>query len=646
MAEISKDKNFFYGINLRSSRICHGFEKFNEASDIKNIMFLPDGGIQVRGGRIVRGTVAEIAHQCDWFVDINNQDHFLIHAGSKIYDDGGVVGTPVLSKGGLTDAAYSRNEKYLNYFWYANGYENLKFDGTSWTNLAVVRPTTGPVVADGGAGALTGQYQYCYVYYYKDVALGYESESRASEISEILVAGKKISVSVVADPSGEATGIRIYRRSSNALDFKKTPLGGGGAVDLPNTTTTYTDETAEEDMGDRGNYLNEGAPVSAVDGSEIKLEGIIQWKDSLWGWKDSILYHTVKGRPGDWLNEESVYKPFNMDPMNNEKIIGVARLENVLCVYTHSKMMQIIGDDEPYAVIDKEWGIGCVAPKSIQACGTWVMWLAKDGVYRFDGYNKPHKVSRKINRDNDGYGRGLLDNTDYDLTLAAGIYVPAIDQYWLSVSQNSGGFNRVTFVYDFRMDSTWSDELNDFVLSPWTIYDIGFSDAKILSNGRIVSTSGTDGNYREENYGVQDDGVDVSAYYETKMSDYGTTTYDKRLCAVSATGRSLGSPITLLTKVQILGFGLVSVEYTMSASGDEWEVDPGDPAYPAGEWGADPGDPTYPSDHWGEDELLALHKQYGQEFTGSHIGFKITMDRDAVFDGLALNYIHVQRYDT
>ena len=637
-------RNKFYGLNLRAKRYCNDLIKFFEATTANNVRVDPDNGIFVRKGREVQGTLAEIGHGVDWFVDQNNQEHLLLHAGTKIYDDGDVAGSAAVSLTGLTDGLQSVNDVFLGFFWFANGVDqNRKFDGSNWTRFGIPAPAAGPALADGGAGALTGTYDYIYVYYSSNAAIGYGAESRASDRSRLTVTAKQIDVSVAADPTGEADFIRVYRRSSNALDYQAVPLNAG-SYELPNANATYTDNNTDAAVllaGQAGRYLNEGEPLDD-DLNPVNLAGVIEWKDHLWGWKGSFLYHTVKGRPGDWWNSESVEKPYLMDPRNNQDIVGAGYMENTLVFFTKEKMFLVVGDSDPYTVIDKEWSIGCIAAETIKSCGGYLMWLSIDGVMMFDGINKPRLVSRMINQDAEGYGRGLLDNSDFDLTQASAVYLGWKEQYWISLRENSSSYNKITWVFDFRVADTFDEELDDFVLSPWLPYDFGYANAVSIDNNRVVSVSGVDGNYRLEDFGDKDDGVDIAnAYYDSRMTACGDFGKDKRMDLFSAYGEGSGGPIVFTTKVDILGYGPYNWPVTLTCTSDVWGADP--PAAVTDEWGSDPGDTDYPDDFWvGAGDCYA-HQNYPMEACGARIGFRVDMDKDAAFFGFTMRYFMIER---
>jgi len=618
------NREIFYGLNYRDPVRCKHGEKFYESIIAKNIILNKDGGFTARPGRTTRSTLPAPIHSKHWFVDVNDSAHMLVGAGDTLYDDGDISGSPTASLTGLTNNTRSNGVSYLNYFWFCNGVDaNKKFNGTTWTNMSIAAPSAAPTIADGGAGGLTGGYQYVYVYVYVDAVTGYEAESRYSSRADITVSSKQIDVSVVADPTGEATYIRIYRRSSNALDYKACPLDGSGGIDLPNTSTTYTDNTAEADMGAVGRYLNEGE-VLDTDFSPVILSGIAMWKSRLWGWSGSYLYRTVQGRPGDWYNESSVVgsTPLNMDPQNNENILTCFATENALVVLTESKLFLIVGDAEPFAVIDKKWGIDCIADRSLANCAGILRWLGSDGVYEFDGYSKPENISRKINRDAHGFNRGILDNQISKLQYACGLWNPFFEQYELSVPENDSDYNKKTFVY--RVEC-----VNDLRISPWSEYDYGFESAVNGDGNRIFTASKNEYVYYEDNIGIQDDSTDYTWEYETRKSDFSDKLRDKVLDDVTATGAGATATITFTTKVDVLNYGVYTDEFDLTLTGDEW-ADSGD------EW-SDTGD------FWEGTEEASRTLPYGQEMAGAYVGFNISGDKHASFYGFALTYFKIKR---
>jgi hypothetical protein len=75
-------------------------------------------------------------------------------------------------------------------------------------------------------------------------------------------------------------------------------------------------------------------------------------------------------------------------------------------------------------------GVGCIAPDSIAIGDGWLVWLAKDGFYAWDGGRSgPKKVSQdfdlaflKMSYENHGGTRGTIHNRMYDVRLATPNY--------------------------------------------------------------------------------------------------------------------------------------------------------------------------------------------------------------------------------
>ena len=316
-------RDLFYGLNISDPVSCGNHLHFHEAAYIKNIILSRSKGFGIRPGREIIGAVDEpdVIHSLDWFQDYQNQGHLLIGAGGQVYDDPEAAGIPVPSMTGLTVGQKTHNTSYLDFLWHCNGVdENKKFDGTNWSRAGMFAPAAAPEIelAVTPGDLIADEYQYAYVYVYKNNALGYEVESRISEVATLEVGDNTaINITVTADDTGTASCIRVYRRSGEAIEWKNVELGAPDQYDLPNITATYTDSNENDDLGDMPDFPNEGE-VLDIDMEPVALQGITLHKSRLWGWKGAYLYYTVAGRPEKWWNDASDYQPFLVDKQNNQ----------------------------------------------------------------------------------------------------------------------------------------------------------------------------------------------------------------------------------------------------------------------------------------------------------------------------------------
>jgi len=606
------ERTQFFGINFNDSKICHDQKDFLESFEMQNVD-IGLSGIRTRQGRlkINSSAVPSNIHSLDWFRDKNNNSHLMIGAGSVIYDAGDASATAVSSLTGLTPDTKSNNTSFKGFHWFANGVDTpKKYDGTTWTLAAIPKPAAVPTTADGGGGILSGDYLYTYVYVYVNVALGYESESAIPGYSTLLtVVNKQIDVDVVADPTGTATYIRIYRRSSTTVSPKL-------VVQLSNTTATYTDNIAEAALG---NYLTGGNEGNV----NVNFKGLTAWNNRLWGWYDEYVYFTREHEPEKWWTFESDFNPFIIDPVNNENVVACFPFGSVLVIFTENRMQYIVGDAEPFTRVVIPGNFGCISKRSIRECGPFLMWTGKDGIYKWDGVTIPQMVSRPVNNDLGEADRGILDTVTNSLAIGASLYDPKTHKYWNTTPVGSQLLNSRTHYYDFEMK-------NENKLSQWGMYTFGFVDAVVTHDGRIITASGADGYYRFEKTGTDDDGTTIDAYYETRQWDFGSRSWDKRFFRFAASAFTTGDPVTFSIKCWDPRVGLRQDDISLSSPvGAVWASGAGVPTG-AGVWD---------SSTCGGSIMDYRYNSFKQFCMGTYISFKIAMNKDAVFDGFTAEYI-------
>lgn len=143
---------------------------------------------------------------------------------------------------------------------WGNGSDNnLKFDGTTWTNLSIARPAA-PVIADNGVGALVaGDYEYYYSF--AKVVLGQVvEESELSPVSNTLTLGaaRQIRVTIAASADSQVNARVIYRVSPTSLT-----VAYRHAIVNDNVALFYDDNNAT-DGTTRADFNQQAAPKSAI----------------------------------------------------------------------------------------------------------------------------------------------------------------------------------------------------------------------------------------------------------------------------------------------------------------------------------------------------------------------------------------------
>jgi len=616
------ERSVFNGLNFTSPKYCGGDKGetfFTEACDMNNVRVGIDNGLYVRKGRAKVGniTAGDVGHTIGYFKDVAGSEFGIIVGTQDIYTDAGFGGSPSVSKTLTSPVTYAVHADYNEHLFYCDQVnENLKFDGTTWNRLGIAAPAAAPTVAGVVvAGNLNGVYSYYYVYVYKNAGIGYETTSRwcpfSAEVTTDGVTTGKINVTVVVPTDPQVTHIRIYRISSTAAQYQLVIERTKAQVIA---SPTYLDNIADAVLGAPQENPNEGEPLD-ITGTPVKFKGMVVWKSRLFGWDDDYIYPSVLGHPERFYNDSSdVMKPIAVNSHDKTGVIGAIPYRNNIVFMTKNRRLILTGDTEPFSMIEYDDGIGTIAPRSLAIVRGMLFWLSYEGVYAWDGVNDPVMISYPINKDFSGNSRGLLDSGVSFLAGAKGIYVPEEDCYWLSVPFSAAGFNSRTFVLDVALFKKLGIRL-----SSWLYWgDISFSDAVVTPDRQLYTLKPQSNDYINEVVGNQNEGVDIAnAFYETRHWDFGTKNYDKVFYYGGFGAYTTGLPVQMDT---IFDLGVITSNLNQSVSGSTWDVDKWDEGI------------------WGGSVLGFVSDRYEQTAMGTIVGFKITMDKDATFDGFAVEY--------
>lgn len=175
-----------------------------------------------------------------------NALHSLYHkfiSGTGYYysaDTAGVVfrnSTSIATGGSVVRAAF--NAAY-NYVFVFSGDKRVRDDGAATVNLGVVKPSTAPTLASGGAGILTGDYQYAQINVYTNDS--YQAKSARGLIGSITVATEQVTVTP-QDPAAVgsiANEAWIFRRGVNLDQWYR--------IARVTTFGSFTDNTSDDDV--------------------------------------------------------------------------------------------------------------------------------------------------------------------------------------------------------------------------------------------------------------------------------------------------------------------------------------------------------------------------------------------------------------
>lgn len=210
------------------------------------------------------------------YIDRTGTSQILVASGTDLY-------THSASSSSVIDATISDEKIYFHTlrgkcFYNGATTQNRKLVGSTVSDVGIARPTTASVVATGAAGVLTGSYGVVVTYVTSDGL-----ESNPCDVSNsVTLTNQQLGISSIpVSPDARVSSRKIYRSTAGGSRYWLI----GTIAD--NTTTTYSDNTPDDQTGDEVQY-NHGQPVQGsistsandrqfwVDGSKIRYSEIAQ----------------------------------------------------------------------------------------------------------------------------------------------------------------------------------------------------------------------------------------------------------------------------------------------------------------------------------------------------------------------------------
>lgn len=230
--------------------------------------------------------------------------------------------------------------------------------------LGIDAPTSAPSVAEGAAGALTGQYGY-EVTFINDQGM----ESNPSTADSADVVSKKINLTdipVANDP--QIVGRKIYRTEAGGATYKFLD------VIEDNYTTTYEDNAADATLGTEVE-VDHYTPPTAIDVREhLALLFLLHDPNVVW-WSKS--YDVWEGFP------TSNYEPFGTEAMQGRMMTNIGEeLEVVLDTDIWRRTGATTDDFQKKASYASR---GACGPKAVAEVGPTIVFVDSTGIFEFDG---------------------------------------------------------------------------------------------------------------------------------------------------------------------------------------------------------------------------------------------------------------------
>ena len=253
---------------------------------------------------------------------------------------------------------------------------NFKFYNTTAYGVGIAPPAAPPTVTDGGAGTLTGKYQYVYCYK-RSTPNSFIGNPSAANVALDLTT-KKFHVHYLASTDAQVDYIVIYR-TLNLNTPGTDPLAFFKVTEVANADGSYDDETADADLGTSLQIDNTEPPKSKF----ILLH------------KDRIFYincpdETDGGSLVRWSKvgigdaaPSTNYQYF--DRKDGEDITGAASVGDYLLVFKRNRIFVLEGDFANFYAVSH--GVGCIASWAIIPFEDKVIFLSEEGWKSFDGVN-------------------------------------------------------------------------------------------------------------------------------------------------------------------------------------------------------------------------------------------------------------------
>ena len=294
-------------------------------------------------------------------------------------------------KSGLTaDRDYFLGS-YLDYLYIVNGIDAMqRWDGTTMRAAGFPAPGSTCTVATGAATGLTGTFKYKVTFLYDSNDARESSASAAS--ASVTVADQKIAVSAI--PTGGAssgvTARNLYRTKAGGSDyFFLTKIND-------NSTTTYTDSTADGSLGTNQAPTDNGVPPAGqyilIFKGRMFVANTVAQPQRLYM---SSITSTEKSPTGVTSVHGAGVEIFPASHFvdvgdNNRPITGLGLVRDQVVVFKEDAIYNVLGDDAQDMVVwAPETSTGCISAKTIANIRGNLFFLGRANgvpeVFAYDG---------------------------------------------------------------------------------------------------------------------------------------------------------------------------------------------------------------------------------------------------------------------
>ena len=404
-----------------------------------------------------------------------------------------------------------------------DGYNQpIKYDGSSAS--ATYLGSLLAIDAGSGSGPVTGNYTYKVTFYSAtyEVLLGQASNIFAANGNDVSLSMIPIAPTTILGET--TTGRKIYRTESGGSTYK---LLSNGTI-ANNTAVTLTDSDADAALG---------ATMPAGDATWTPPKGkyILVQNNRLFLANDptnfpSRVYYSSDGSHDVFdTNAETGYLDIRQN--DGDSVTFIKGNLGLLTVGKNNTIQKIYIDgadpDADWSISDPLSYVGCQAPYSAVNSPLGIIYLAKDGIYRFNGQYS-ELISESVTPT-------IEDISQTDLENVAGIYHQNF--YHIAYKSKASGeaFNNRVLVLDLLAKAYTIDLLNINVFTTFNSgNDWGVLYAGAADNGSVYAYSN-----------------EVNEFVHKRHSDFTGLWDDMRYIPTSTTGDS-ENPILEIARTETI----------------------------------------------------------------------------------------------
>lgn len=319
----------------------------------------------------------------------------------------------------------ARFASYRNLLYMVNGKEQKRWDNNTLADMGFTTPTSsGATVNVAVAGTLTGLFYYAMTYGYGPAGEWGESSYLAlGNTGGIATKKATWTLNLTSIPS---TAEKIYCYRTQDL----TSVAGTGAIpyfriqtlsrDATGTfPTTFTDDTVDFPFPPVELDIVTNTPPTrckfiCVHKNRLFIAGNNQYPGRAW-WSDPF--------EAEAFNPDENFADFTRS--TGGQITGMVEFNDQVVVFTEDATFGIsnVDQDQPSIYVIHA-GVGCIAPDSVAVGFGQLCWIARNGVYVWDGNDQPQIVSNHTSAtfgrmSFEGYGksRAVVHNRLYEVHL-------------------------------------------------------------------------------------------------------------------------------------------------------------------------------------------------------------------------------------